>query len=215
MFTVVQVSSGGIGSALRPTGRFSARDTKNLDRATPDKELVRAIAGGDRQAMQTLYTRHSVRVYRFVLRLTQDSTLAEDIVSDVFCAVWRQADGFRAKSQVSTWLLAIARNTALSALRRRPETPLSDQMADAIIDPAEDAETIVANADRSLLVRKCLSQLSTDHREVLNLVYYHEKSVDEVAEIVGAPASTVKTRMFYARKHMEKLLTKAGVKLHL
>ena len=78
------------------------------------------------------------------------STLAEDIVSDVFCAVWRQADGFRAKSQVSTWLLAIARNTALSALRRRPETPLSDQMADAIIDPAEDAETIVANADRSM-----------------------------------------------------------------
>ena len=84
----------GIGSQLRPTGRFSARDTKNLDRATPDKELVKAIAGGHRQAMQTLYTRHSVRVYRFVLRLTQDSTLAEDIVSDVFC-------GFGAKPMVS------------------------------------------------------------------------------------------------------------------
>jgi RNA polymerase sigma-70 factor (ECF subfamily) len=62
-----------------------------------------------------------------------------------------------------------------------------------------------------MIVRKCLSQLSAIHREVLDLVYYHEKSIQEVAQIVGVPAGTVKTRMFYARKRMENLLDTAGV----
>jgi RNA polymerase sigma-70 factor, ECF subfamily len=223
MMTLARVSSGGIGSsglnqgavgALRPIARCLANHTETISWETLDEDLISAVAEGDRQAMQTLYTRHSLRIYRFVLRLTKDPALAEDLVSDVFLDIWRQADGFKAKSQVATWLLAIARNKALSALRRCSETPLDDQMAAAIVDPADDAETIVNNEDRSLLIRKCLSQLSAEHREVLDLVYYHEKSVDEAAEIVGAPANTVKTRMFYARKRMEKLLTMAGVGLN-
>jgi RNA polymerase sigma-70 factor (ECF subfamily) len=84
-------------------------------------------------------------------------------------------------------------------------------MATAIADPADDAETTVDKRDRSAIVQHCLSQLSPLHREVLDLVYYHEKSVDEVARIVGAPPNTVKTRMFYARKRMEALLTIAGL----
>jgi RNA polymerase sigma-70 factor, ECF subfamily len=223
MLTVAQVSNGGIGSsglnhgavgALRPIGRSLASYTETIGRETSDEDLISAVADGDRQAMQTLYTRHSVRIYRFVLRLTNDPPLAEDLVSDVFLDVWRQADGFKAKSQAVTWLLAIARNKALSTLRRHSEAPLDDQMATAIADPADDAETLVNNEDRSLLIRKCLWQLSAEHREVLDLVYYHGKSVDEVAEIVGVPASTVKTRMFYARKRMEKLLTRVGVGLN-
>jgi RNA polymerase sigma-70 factor (ECF subfamily) len=124
--------------------------------------------------------------------------------------VWRRADGFKGKSQVSTWLLAIARNKALSAMRARLDAQLDDEMARAIADPAEDAETAVDKRDRSAIVQHCLSQLSPLHREVIDLVYYHEKSVDEVAQIVGAPASTVKTRMFYARRRMESLLKIAG-----
>jgi RNA polymerase sigma-70 factor, ECF subfamily len=207
MLTVAQVSSGGIGSSGLNHGAVGA-----LHRETPDEDLISAVADGDRQAMQTLYTRHSVRIYRFVLRLTKDPALAEDLVSDVFLDVWRQADGFKAKSQAVTWLLAIARNKALATLRRRSEAPLNDQMATAIANPADDAETIVNDEDRSLLIRKCLSQLSAEHREVLDLVYYHEKSVDEVADIMGESPSTVKTRMFYARKRMEKFLTTAGAK---
>src|SRR5215813_2090166 len=160
--------------------------------------------------MHVLYVRHSVRVYRFVLRLTNDSSLAEDIVNEVFIDVWRRANGFKGKSQVSTWLLAIARNKALSAMRARVDEQLDDEMATAIADPADDAETTVNERDRSAIVQQCLSQLSALHREVLDLVYYHEKSVDEVAEIVGAPANTVKTRMFYARKRMQALLEAAG-----
>ena len=180
---------------------------------TSDETLIRTIAAGDRRAMQALYARYSVRIYRFVLRLTNDRSLAEDIASEVFIDVWRGAEGFKVKSQVSTWMLAIARHKALSALRRRSDERL-DENATAIADPADDAETTVDKRDRNALVQHCLSQLSVLHREVLDLVYYHEKSVDEVAEIVGAPANTVRTRMFYARKRMQTLLEAAGVDAH-
>jgi RNA polymerase sigma-70 factor (ECF subfamily) len=137
--------------------------------------------------------------------------LAEDIVSEVFIDVWRGAEGFKVKSRVSTWMLAIARHKALSVLGRRSDEQLNKDAAMAIADPADDAETTVGKRDRSAVVQRCLSQLSALHREVLDLVYYHEKSVDEVAEIVGAPANTVKTRMFYARKRMQTLLEAAGL----
>jgi RNA polymerase sigma-70 factor (ECF subfamily) len=179
-----------------------------------DEALLGAIAAGDRAAMQGLYLRHSVRVYRFVLRLVGDAALAEDIVSEVFLALWHQAAGFKAKSQVSTWILAIARYKALSALRSRSDEPLDDEAATTIADPAEDAETMVDREDRGTVVRRCLSQLSAIQREVLDLVYYHEKSVDEVAHILGVPVGTVKTRMFCARRRLHNLLATAAIDCH-
>ncbi len=198
---------------LMLTGKLTATSRTGevgSGQATSDEALISAIAAGNRRAMHVLYVRHSVRVYRFVLRLTKDSPLAEDLVSEVFIDVWRRAGGFKGRSQVSTWLLAIARNKALSALRTRSDEQLDDDMAAAIVDPADNAETTVNKRDRSEIVRHCLTQLSSLHREVLDLVYYHEKSVDQVAQIVGAPANTVKTRMFYARRRMENLLKVAG-----
>jgi RNA polymerase sigma-70 factor (ECF subfamily) len=178
---------------------------------TADETLIELIADGDKRAMQVLYARHNVRVYRFILRLTGNQSLAEDLVSEVFLDVWRQAEGFESKSQVSTWLLAIARYKALSALRRRTDEHLDDQMAASIEDPGDDPETMVNTKDRNTIVQKCLTQLSPAHREVIDLVYYHEKSVDEVAQIVGVPPATVKTRMFYARSKMADLLRQSGV----
>jgi RNA polymerase sigma-70 factor, ECF subfamily len=184
---------------------------KQSVQGTSDEALIGLIAECDKRAMQVLYARHNVRVYRFILRLTGNQSLAEDLVSEVFLDVWRQADGFEAKSQVSTWLLAIARYKALSALRRRTDEHLNDQMAATIEDTADDPETVAYTKDRNTIVQKCLRQLSPAHREVIDLVYYHEKSVDEVAEIVGVPPATVKTRMFYARSKMADLLPQAGV----
>ena len=178
---------------------------------TSDEVLISRIAGGDRLAMQVLYARHHVRVYRFVLRLVRNEATAEDLISEVFLDVWRQAEGFESKSQVSTWLLAIARYKALSALRRRTDEHLDDQMAASIEDTAEDPEAVVNTKDRATIIQKCLTQLSPAHREVIDLVYYHEKSVDEVAQIVGVPAATVKTRMFYARNKMADLLKQSGM----
>lgn len=184
------------------------RSPRSVD--TSDEALIGAVAGGDRPALEVLYARHNVRVYRFVLRIVGNDALAEDIVSDVFLEVWRHAERFSARSQVSTWLLAIARNKALSALRRRSCDHLDEQAAAAIEDPADGPDVAVQAKDRSVALRTCLSQLSATQREVIDLAYYHEKSIEEVAQIVGVPENTVKTRMYYARRRMAELLKADG-----
>ena len=161
--------------------------------------------------MQVLFARHQVRVYRFVLRLVGNQAVAEDLISEVFLDVWRQADRFEGRSAVSTWLLAIARFKALSFMRRKPDEELDEETAGAIEDRSDDPEVSVQKKDKSVALRKCLAVLSPEHREVIDLVYYHEKTVQEVAELVGIPEATVKTRMFYARKRLSELLKTAGI----
>jgi RNA polymerase sigma-70 factor (ECF subfamily) len=179
--------------------------------ATSDDVLIGRIAGGDRLAMQVLYARHHVRVYRFVLRLVRNEAAAEDLISEVFLDVWRQANRFEGRSAVSTWLLSIARFKALSSLRKRSEDELDEEHAEAIEDEADDPEVAAQKRDKANIMRQCLTALSPEHREVIDLVYYHEKSVEEVASIIGIPEATVKTRMFYARKRLAELLKAAGV----
>lgn len=178
---------------------------------TSDEVLIGRIASGDRLAMQVLFARHHVRVYRFVLRLVSDPTLAEDLISEVFLDVWRQAGRFEARSAVSTWLLAIARFKALSALRKKPNEELDEETAAGIEDTSDTPEVALQKKDKGEILRECLKSLSAEHREVIDLVYYHEKSVEEVSEIIGIPEATVKTRMFYARKRLSELLKAAGV----
>jgi len=108
-------------------------------------------------------------------------------------------------------MLAIARFKALSALRRRPDQELDEETAGAIEDPSDDPAVALEKKDKSTMIRKCLTGLSAEHREIIDLVYYHEKSVEEVAEIVGIPQNTVKTRMFYARKRLAELVKAAGI----
>src|SRR5215468_9176950 len=155
--------------------------------ATSDEALIGRIAKGDRLAMQVLYARHHARIYRFVLRLVRDEWKAEDLISEVFLDVWRQADRFEGRSAVCTWMLAIARFKALSALRRKPDEELDDEAALEVEDEADDPEMAPAKKDRSAAIRKYLTGLSAEHREIIDLVYYHEKSVEEVAEIVAVP----------------------------
>jgi RNA polymerase sigma-70 factor (ECF subfamily) len=178
---------------------------------TSDEVLIGRIAGGDRLAMQVLFARHHVRVYRFVLRLVRNEATAEDLISEVFLDVWRQAGKFEGRSAVTTWLLSIARFKALSALRRKPEQELDEETAEAIVDTADDPQAALEKKDKGDILRKALGALSAEHREIIDLVYYHEKSVEEVAEIVGIPEATVKTRMFYARKKLGEVLKQQGV----
>jgi RNA polymerase sigma-70 factor (ECF subfamily) len=181
------------------------------DRDALDRALIESIAGGDKRAMQVLYARHSVRIYRFIEHLIGSSSVSEDLVSDVFLDAWRQANRFDAKSRVSTWLLAIARHKALSALKRRSHEQLDERITASIEDPADNPEVTMHKTVRSAIIRRCLGRLSPAHREVMNLVYYQGKSIEEVAAIVGAPTNTVKTRMFYARRQLAELLREAGV----
>lgn len=174
-----------------------------------DEMLIARIAAGDRLAMQTLFARHRTAVYRWLLRFVGNEAVAEDLLSDVFLDVWRQADRFQARSSVSTWLLAIARFKALSARRTRKDAELDETIEATVADPADNPEVMLEKKNREELVRAALNNLSPEHKEVIDLVYYHEKSVDECAQILGVPSGTVKTRMFYARKKVAEMVKAA------
>ena len=189
----------------------SAILNRDVAHETTDEALIALIAQGDKRALQTLYGRHNVRVYRFALRFLNDEALAEDMVSEVFFDVWRQAERFEARSKVSTWLLAMARNKALSVLRRRSTEELDEEVAEFIEDPSDNPEVSMQKKQQTSLLQECLTQLSPAHREIVDLVYYHGKTIDEVVEIIGVPVNTVKTRMFYARKRIGELISAKGL----
>ena len=189
----------------------AARQSIVAAQATSDEMLLESIADGNRTAMHILYARHNVRVYRFILRIVRDATTAEDLVSQVFLDVWRTASQFQGRSQVSTWLLSIARFKALTAMRQRRFEDIDQEDVRQIPDEADTPESSLDRSDTSAILRACVAKLSPAHREIINLVYYHEKSVEEVGRIIGIPQSTVKTRMFYARKQLADLLKGAGV----
>ncbi len=174
--------------------------------ASSDAILVNRIAAGDKLAMQALFARHQTPVYRWLLRFVSNETLAEDLLSEVFFDVWRQAGRFERRSSVSTWLMSIARFKALSARRRRAEAELDEKIETTVADTANDPEAALQEKNRGELLRQALTLLSPEHREIIDLVYYHEKSIAECAEIIGIPAATVKTRMYYARKNLAELI---------
>ncbi len=197
-----------IGYALT-SGRPATSGTR-AERS--DDALISAVAKGDKLALQVLYARHNVRVYRFALRLTRDESLAEDVVSEVFLHAWRGAKNFQSKSKVSTWLLAIAHNKAKDAVQRRRHEYLSDDDAAAVEDTADNPETTWSKNERSALLQALPDEASRPlSAKCIDLVYYHHKSVEEVAQIVGAQTSTVKTRMFYARNRLAQMLKQAGI----
>src|SRR5262245_59987739 len=196
-------------STTLSTARASAARPRS--QATSDEALMGRIAEGDRLAMEVLYARHHVRVFRFSLRLIGDESLAEDLATEVFLDVWRHADRFEGRSAVSTWVLGIARFKALSARRRRAAEQLDDEVAKTIEDPADDPARVLEKNGTSAVIRNCLKRLAPHHREIIDLAYYHEKSLAEVAAIVGVPKNTVKTRMLRARTRLAGLLKDAGI----
>ena len=171
-----------------------------------DEVLIRRIANGDQLAMRTLFARHRLAVYRWLLRLVDDEALADDLLSDVFLDVWRKASSFERRSLVSTWLLAIARHKALSARRRRTDVELNNDLASTVADPADSPELVLERKNREELLRHSLARLSPEHGEVIDLTYYHGKSIKEIADIIGINEATVKSRTFYARKKLAQLV---------
>jgi len=171
-----------------------------------DEMLIGQIAAGDKTAMRTLFARHQVKVYRFVLRIVRDAALAEDVVSETFFDAWRHAGRYEGRSTVSTWLIGIARHRALDAARRRPTEPLDCEAAQNPVDPARDPEAELGHKDADAMLRGALAALSREHAEIIDLVYYQEKSIREIVAILGIPENTVKTRMFYARKRLAALV---------
>src|SRR5262245_21944804 len=160
----------GEGAAVSPL-QTAVRES------SPDKTLIRRIAEGDQSAMRALFARYQVTLYRWLLRLADDKSLAEDLLSEVFLDVWRQAPFFEGHSSVSTWLLAIARYKALSAGRRRADAKLDEGTVSTVPDIADDPEVTLQMKSRAEAVRQSLPRLPPERREVIDLAYYHGKSI--------------------------------------
>jgi len=193
----------------RQTATAAARSIAAAATTSADELLVERIALGDRLAMEALFARHRTPVYRWLVRFVNDAPLAEDLLSEVFLDVWRQAGRFEGRSTVSTWLMSIARYKALAARRRRTDAELDEHIEATVADTSDDPETALAKKTRNEVLRRALTRLSSEHRQIIDLVYYHEKSVEEAAQILQVPAATVKTRMFYARKKLAVLVSGA------
>jgi RNA polymerase sigma-70 factor, ECF subfamily len=196
-------------------GQAQSNATTTVSTATTsgfsDRALVQLMAEGDKRAVKLLYVRHHERVGRFVMRLTGNEAVAEEVVNEVFLDAWRHARKFEGRSQVATWLMAIARFNALSRLRRHSETQLDENAAAVIEDPSDTPATSLDKRERSDILQRCLAKLTPLHRDVINMIYYQGKKVEEVAQFTGAPVNTIKTRMHHARRRMAELLAEAGV----
>jgi RNA polymerase sigma-70 factor (ECF subfamily) len=158
--------------------------------------------------MAALMARYQTRVFRFVLRYVGSRELAEDVVREVFFAAWQSAPRFESRSSVSTWLLAIARYRALSARQQSgaPSDPMTDELAATIADPTDLPDVAIERRQSIEQLRECLAMLPPSDGALFDLVYYHEKSLREVAEILGVPINTVKTRMVRARRRLAALM---------
>ncbi len=181
------------------------------DGSESGRELIRRIGTGEQLALRSLFARYQLRVYRFVLRLVKREGVAEELSNEVFMDVWRNAARFEGRSAASTWLLAIARNKSYSYLRKRRDEAMDDKLAERIQDGCDSPETASQKRDKGVIMRQCMMKLSPEHSEIIDLVYYHEKNMKEVSEIIAVPVNTVKTRMFYARKKLGVLLREAGL----
>jgi RNA polymerase sigma-70 factor, ECF subfamily len=174
-----------------------------LHRDASDDTLIAKVAEGNRLAMQLLFVRHYARVYRFLVRMVDSPAVAEEIGTEVFLALWQQAGRFRNRTSICTWLLENARHKALRELQEVHEArPTGSE----IERPAEPQQLPHGSKRRREILRSSLFQLSREHRAILDLVYYHHKSMRDLAQILGVPRHNVKTRVFYARKKLYQLV---------
>src|SRR5262245_8669510 len=182
-----------------------------MDDRAEDQALLTRIGRGEEAALKTLFLRHQNRVFRFIQRIVRNEAVADELTNEVFLDVWQHAASYEGRASVTTWILAMAHNRAVSALRKRREEAWNEDEAKHIPDLADNSEVVVQKADKGRALRQCLEALPADQREIMDLVYYHERSIAEVATILGLPQGTVKTKMFNARKRLSELLKAAGV----
>ncbi len=171
-----------------------------------DGALLTAIAAGDRQALEQLYLGYHRRLARFLSRFTQRYENVEEIINDTFMVVWQSAHDFRKASRVSTWIFGIAYRTALKSIRRQKNHAAAhslDEWPELAVEPVLDTEV-------EDWVTRGLDCLPIEQRLTLELAYHMGHSMEEIAEITGAPVGTVKARMFHARQKLRQYLPTLG-----
>ncbi len=189
-------------SAIAQTGSPALETATRMD--TDDRSLIRRIADErDSAAFETLYHSYRRRLGPFMFRIVQDRAANEEIYNDVMLAVWRKSATYNGTSKVSTWIFSIAYRQCLKSLRSRREFAELDEAAAGSVDDSTGLE-------QRDLVRRALARLSPEHRLVIELSYFAGNNYREIAEIADCPESTVKTRVFYARRRLKDIMDELG-----
>ncbi len=174
-----------------------------------ERDLLHQIAGGDFKAFEDLYRIYHRRLFVFLLKLVNEQE-AMELVNDVMYEVWKGAKTFRGNSRVSTWILGIAHHRALNKLRER--RAMEDlEVVETIPDPRENPAAGAEQQNLREKIKQAFRRLSREHREVLELTFYQDRSYQEISRIVGCPENTVKTRMFYAKQRLQEILGQMGM----
>lgn len=174
--------------------------------AANEQQVIRRIARGDREALAELYARYQRTLFSYLLQLTPDYGLAEEILQDTLVAVWKSASRFEGRSSVQTWLIGIARRQAHNTLRQR-KFPLADETELAeLVSSEPEPETLTLATLAYNELADAFRQLAPLHREVLVLIFMQEFSYQETASILDVPVGTVKSRLSNARRALRALL---------
>ncbi len=188
------------GAARRP--RTDAKRSSSLE----EMALLDRVRRKDLRAFERLYRIYQPRLARFLFNLVQRPQLVEEVLNDTMMVVWDTAGRFRGNSKLSTWVFSIAYRKAIKAKLRWPD-PVEEPALDTRVsnDPAPDEELDQRRLHDALI--GAMSQLSADHRAVVDLTYFHGLGYREIAEIMNCPVDTVKTRMFHARRRLRQAMS--------
>jgi RNA polymerase sigma factor (sigma-70 family) len=191
---------------LHSTTAGTSAPKERRSRATlDDVALINRVARKDGAAFDILYRGYYPRLRRFLERVTGRPQIVEEILNDTMLVVWRKASSYNLSSQVSTWIFGIAFRRALKALKRIDD-PVDFEADESPDQVGAGPEGMLAQQQTRGSIARSLGALSPDHRAVIELTYFEGYSCAEIAEIMGCPVSTVKTRMFHARRRLRMLL---------
>ena len=186
--------------------RIVGRPESGTVDAASDEQILEAVGRGDDDALGVLYDRFGRLAYGLAYRILRDQALAEDAVQEAFLAVWRSADGYkRERAKPSTWILTVVHRRAVDLVRRE-ERRRGEPLEAAPEPTAGPADEDASPRDRRAAVQSALRELPGDQRQALELAYYGGLTQSELAERLGVPLGTIKSRMFAGLGRLRELL---------
>lgn len=187
--------------------RASQEKQLNMTEREQDLELLRRMQTGDDDAVRELYAAYGQRLYTYALRLTNDPATAEDVTQNTLIIAWHTAHDFRGEGRFIAWLLGIVHHTAMKAIRNTSQY-LDEVAEESISENQPSPEEQAQVKEKKRWVNQGLQSLSSEHRAVLELVFYQGLSLNEVAEVLNCPLGTVKSRLSYARTYLRGVLAR-------
>ncbi len=184
----------------------SQRQVQTRGARDVDHALMTRILAKDVDAFEDLYRNYRPRLTRFLFKLVHRPQIVEEVMNDTLMVVWDRAHTFNGASKLSTWIFGIAYRKAMKALRRQDE-PIEDPWAEERVSLEPTPEEAFGRQRIQVLLLNAISELSAEHRAVVEFTYFHEMGYREIAEIMKCPVDTVKTRMFHARRHLKRRLS--------